>query len=75
MATEEKPGEGERPAEKHEKRRTRVMVDVSPELRRRIKVAAERSDLSIRAYIARVLEQAVPKDGGKQQPEQQASQG
>ena len=41
-------------------RRTRLMVDISPELRRRIKIAAARQDLSMKDYVERILEQAVP---------------
>ncbi len=40
--------------------RPRLMIDISPELRRRIKIAAAQSDLSIREYIERILEQTVP---------------
>jgi hypothetical protein len=36
------------------------MIDLSPELRRRIKVAAARRDLSVREYVARILEDVVP---------------
>jgi Antitoxin ParD len=40
--------------------RPRLMIDISPELRRRIKIAAAQRDLSIREYIEQILEQAVP---------------
>src|SRR5260370_34582200 len=40
--------------------RARVMIDIRPELRRRIKIAAAQNDLSIREYIERILEQTVP---------------
>ena len=40
--------------------RLRLMIDISPELRRRIKIAAAQNDLSIREYIERILEQTVP---------------
>lgn len=43
-------------------KRSRLMVDISPELRRRIKVAAAQSDLSMRHYVERILEQAVPQE-------------
>jgi HicB family len=42
------------------RKRTRLMVDVTPELRRRLKVAAAQQDLSLREYVERVLESAVP---------------
>ena len=41
-------------------KRTRLAVDVSPDLRRRIKVAAAESDQSVRDYVVGILEQAVP---------------
>jgi HicB family len=40
--------------------RPRLMIDISPELHHRIKIAAEQNDLSIREYIERILEQTVP---------------
>ncbi len=40
--------------------RPRLMIDISPELRRRIKVAAAQKDLSIREYIESILEEVVP---------------
>lgn len=40
--------------------RPRLIIDISPELRRRIKIAAAQKDLSIREYIEQILEQAVP---------------
>jgi predicted metal-dependent RNase len=42
--------------------RPRLMIDISPELRRRIKIAATQKDLSIREYIESILEQVVPKE-------------
>jgi hypothetical protein len=44
----------------HIKKRTRLIVDIVPELRRRIKVAAAENDLSIQEYVGRILEQSVP---------------
>jgi len=41
-------------------KRPRLMIDISPELRRRIKVAAAQKDRSIREYIEDILEHAVP---------------
>jgi predicted metal-dependent RNase len=41
-------------------KRTRLMIDISPDLRRRIKIAAARQDLSMKDYVERILEQVVP---------------
>ena len=41
-------------------KRPRITIDVSPELRRRIKIAATQNDLSISEYIGRILNEAVP---------------
>jgi hypothetical protein len=41
-------------------KRPRLMIDISPELRRRIKIAAAQKDLSIREYVEDILEQVVP---------------
>ena len=43
-------------------KRSRLMVDVSPELRRRIKTAAAQRDVSIKQYIVEILEATVPSD-------------
>jgi plasmid stability protein len=48
-------------------RRTRLMIDISPELRRRIKIAAARADLSIKDYVEHILEQAVPAEASPPQ--------
>ena len=40
--------------------RPRLTVDISPVLKRRIKVAAAAQDMPVSAYITGVLEQAVP---------------
>jgi len=37
-----------------------LTVDISPALKRRIKVAAAAQDMAVSAYIARVLERTVP---------------
>ena len=42
------------------KKRSRITIDLSPELRRRIKMAALQNDLSIGEYVGRILEQNVP---------------
>ena len=41
-------------------KRPRITIDVSPELRRRIKIAASRNDQSISQYIGKILDEAVP---------------
>src|SRR5260370_6377642 len=47
------------------KERTRITIDVSPELRTRIKVAAAENAISISEYLGRILEESVPvKDTG-----------
>jgi len=45
-------------------KRPRLMIDISPELRRRIKIAAAQKDLSIREYVEDILDQAVPSEKG-----------
>jgi len=42
------------------KKRSRITFDVTPELRRKIKVAAAKNDISIGEYIGGILEQIVP---------------
>ncbi len=37
-----------------------IMIQLVPELRRRIKIAAAQSNLSVQEYIERILEQTVP---------------
>ena len=41
-------------------KRSRITIDISPELRRRIKVAASQRDLSISEYVGSILEESVP---------------
>ena len=41
-------------------KRSRITIDISPELRRRIKVAASQRDLSISEYVGSILEEQVP---------------
>jgi predicted metal-dependent RNase len=43
-------------------KRPRITIDVSPELRRRIKIAASQNDLSISEYIGKILDEAVPEE-------------
>ncbi len=50
--------------------RPRLMIDISPELRYRIKIAAAQKELSIREYVEQILEQVVPRvaSGSQRQP-------
>jgi len=48
--------------------RTRLIVDISPELRRRIRIAAAERDLSLRAYIEDILEKTVPAQTAANEP-------
>ncbi len=48
-------------------KRSRITIDISPELRRRIKVAASRNDLSISEYVGRILEESVPDEASMRQ--------
>jgi hypothetical protein len=41
-------------------KRSRITIDISPELRRRIKVAASQRDVSISEYLSQILEKNVP---------------
>src|SRR5437588_7924876 len=50
--------------EKHSMKRSRITIDVSPELRRRIKKAATENDVSISEYLGRILEERVPQQVG-----------
>lgn len=43
-------------------KRLRLTIDVPPELRRRIKIAAAERDQSIRDYVLTILEGAVPRE-------------
>lgn len=43
-------------------KRSRITIDINPELRRRIKIAALQHNLSISDYLAGILEQSVPKE-------------
>lgn len=43
-------------------KRSRITIDISPELRRRIKIAASRNDQSISDYLGRILEENVPEE-------------
>ena len=50
-------------------KRTRITIDINPELRRRIKMAALQEDLSISDYLGRILEQNVPGEASVTQQE------
>jgi plasmid stability protein len=43
-----------------EQRRVRLIVDIDPGLRKRIKVAAASRDVPVRAYVSSILERVVP---------------
>mgnify|MGYP002403276276 CR=1 FL=1 len=43
-------------------KRSRITIDVSPELRRRIKLAALKKDLSVSEYVGSILDETVPHD-------------
>jgi predicted DNA binding CopG/RHH family protein len=45
-------------------KRSRITIDISPELRRRIKIAASQRDLSISEYLGQILEQSIPLEVG-----------
>src|SRR2546427_8584396 len=47
------------------RKRTRITIDVSPEMRRRIKMAALQNDLKVGEYIGRILEENVPDEASK----------
>ncbi len=44
------------------KKRSRITIDISPEMRRRIKIAALQNDLSISEYLGHILEEVVPQE-------------
>lgn len=43
-------------------KRTRLTIDVSPEVKRRLRLAAARRDISMRQYVLEVLEQRLTED-------------
>ena len=43
-------------------KRSRIAIDVSPELRRRIKKAATENEVSISEYLGRILDEKVPRE-------------
>jgi predicted HicB family RNase H-like nuclease len=58
-------------AENRPAKRSRITIDVTPELRRRIKLAAAQNDLSISEYLGRILEETVPDDEDETQQDWQ----
>lgn len=64
MALREQEVEHENVEREQPTKRTRITFDVSPELRRRIKVAATKEDISIGEYLGHILEQMVPEEAG-----------
>ena len=48
-------------------KRSRITIDISPELRRRIKVAASQRDVSISEYLGQILEEHVPEEASIRQ--------
>jgi hypothetical protein len=45
-------------------KRSRITIDVSPELRKRIKKAASEQDVSISKFLTQIIEDAVPSSSG-----------
>ena len=42
------------------KERTRITIDVSPELRKKIKVAAAENGITISEFLGRIIEESIP---------------
>lgn len=49
-------------------KRSRITIDISPDLRRRIKVAASQRDVSISEYVGGILDENVPDEVSTRQP-------
>ncbi len=47
------------PAMSKPRHRARLSIDVEPELRRRLKIAAAEKDLSVRGYVEAIIRQAL----------------
>jgi len=47
-------------------RRPRISVDVQPEVRRRLRIAAARRDVSIRQYVLEAVEERLHEDLGEE---------
>jgi hypothetical protein len=56
----ENSNEDDKQQEANTMKRSRITIDISPELRRRIKVAASQRDVSISEYLGGILEENVP---------------
>jgi hypothetical protein len=50
-------------------KRSPITIEVSPELRRRIKLAATQNDLSVSEYLSRILNEVVPDEASMTQQE------
>lgn len=48
-------------------KRSRITIDVSPKLRKRIKLAAAQNEMSISEYLGQILERAVPDEASRRQ--------
>jgi hypothetical protein len=48
-------------------RRARLSIDVSPEVRRRVRIAASRADVSIRDYVVAALQKRLKDDLGDEE--------
>lgn len=48
-------------------KRPRLTIDISPQMRRRIKAAAALRDMTVREYVERILEEAVPEEPVREQ--------
>lgn len=48
-------------------KRPRLTIDISPQMRRRIKAAAALRDMTVREYVERILEEAVPEEPAREQ--------
>jgi DNA polymerase elongation subunit (family B) len=45
---------------RYPEKRSRLMIDITPELRRRIKIAAAQNDQTVYEYVGNILENTVP---------------
>ena len=50
-------------------KRPRISIDVSPEVRRRLRVAAANSDVTIRQYVLEAIEERLQADLGDEREE------
>lgn len=48
-------------------KRPRISIDVRPELRRRLRLAAARRDLTVRQYLLEVIEERLRDDLGREE--------